>query len=131
MTPTLDDLIARLETAMGPSRELDALIHRHVVMDDEGVVGGLCAEGWVCGVGENPTRSPLYTASLDAALTLVPKGCDVNLRIGYAGDYVGASVVHSIPGKVVIGTTRGKCERLDGHAALALCIAALRARRTA
>ena len=54
-----DTLIARLESADGPSRELDAMIQHRI------------ASGVGCGAAQD---APRYTASIDAALTLVPDG---------------------------------------------------------
>ncbi len=48
-----------IEQAEGPSRELDAMIHFHIT------------NGVGCGAAQD---APAYTASIDAALTLVPKG---------------------------------------------------------
>lgn len=74
---TQNDLLARLERATGPDRELD----RDIAM----------ACGWRCKTPDGATtlywrrgnyswtredndHPPLYTASFDAALTLVPEG---------------------------------------------------------
>lgn len=57
-----DELIARVERADGPSRDLDRLI-------GEAVDAPLASSGDVVGLGY-----ATFTASLDAALTLVPKG---------------------------------------------------------
>ena len=58
-----DDLIARLEAAEGPSRELDALIR--------------------CALFKKPSAfiKP-YTFSIDAALTLVPEGWEWTIESG-------------------------------------------------
>jgi hypothetical protein len=77
---TTAELIEKLELADGPSRELDAAIHaliapkRHrmhpylvgVFIDDS--QGGLVYQ------------CPHYTASIDAALTLVPEGWWLELK---------------------------------------------------
>lgn len=71
------DLIARIESADGPSRELDAEIARSigwgcVVRDPEAQGKYVCwrkhyrSGEWI--------MLPRYTASIDAALTLVPDG---------------------------------------------------------
>lgn len=54
----MNDLITRLERAEGPDRELDWAIH---------IRDGLLGVGMY---GDHPR----YTASIDAALTLVPEG---------------------------------------------------------
>ena len=62
--PSLPSLISRLERASGPDRELDGAIAEAIGAqpDSEGAVFG--CPGW----------PPSYTASLDAAVTLVPDG---------------------------------------------------------
>lgn len=71
-----DELIDALERATGPSRWLDAeiaaLIHPNQPCEanEDGTI-------WVPGVGSESGRtltSRMYTASVDAALTLVPEG---------------------------------------------------------
>lgn len=98
----MKDLIAKLESATEGSRELDRAIHSHI----RGVEEFLLST-W-----------PAYTTSLDAALTLVPEGWHWNVGdVGLA--WVGT---HESATKIV---------RHDGDAhtpALALCIAALKAR---
>lgn len=60
---TLDDLIARVEAADGPDRELDAEI------------GRIAAERFLGYIPPEPQRGCIrYTASLDAAMTLRPEG---------------------------------------------------------
>lgn len=120
------DLIAALEKAEGPSRKLDALIHQSVapaladaIPDDDGwLVGGNHAQ---------PTKAPAYTASLDAALTLVPEGmvwtvftCDPPETDALFGALVGQRPSY---GPLSMNRYRGSA----ATPALALCIAALRA----
>ena len=59
------ELIERLEKATGPDRELDALIWYAVV--ERPAAGEKIDRDMV-------NRWPTYTASIDAALTLVPEG---------------------------------------------------------
>jgi hypothetical protein len=64
----LIELAARVEAAEGPDRELDALIYR--------ALAGFPTEHWFR-YGEThltDERVPFVTASLDAAMTLVPEG---------------------------------------------------------
>lgn len=74
---TRDELIAALEKATGPNRELDAAIAR--------IAGWGCVmrdpqadHNWYCWRKEYRSGVwiplSLYTASIDAALTLVPEG---------------------------------------------------------
>lgn len=87
-TPDLDNLIARLEKATGPDRELDSLIARSlekfptIPFKGDAPFERLAGMYWVVGTKDTPNgpveekwskNPPPYTASLDAALTLVPK----------------------------------------------------------
>lgn len=95
----LSDLIARVEAASGPDRELDLAIYRelHPMSDIDRITAhrrGLDArEGYTWDIlggavvferrdadGRCPFNGgytlPFYTASIDAALTLLPKGMD-------------------------------------------------------
>lgn len=94
----LIELAERCEKAEGPDRELDLCIMRY-------------AEN-IGGAAENAKH---YTASIDAALTLVPEGLQFYLS---RGDYATAATV-------------GREQEWHATAAtpaLALCAAALRAR---
>jgi len=130
---TREELIARLEAATGPSRELDAQIaitcgkapavaFRPCVSLDPGTFGIGAYEIWV---------APSYTASIDAALTLVPEGWAIE-RLSHWPD-IGASVelweVTYRNGKPWHTSRDRKVEVRDvATPAIALCIAALRAR---
>lgn len=59
------ELADRVEQATGPDRDLDGEIHSGIGKRDQ---------QW--------SYAPSYTASLDAAMTLVPEGLDVNLWWG-------------------------------------------------
>lgn len=98
-------LIARLESATQGSRELDAMIYGTI----------------------NPKRSfrsfrfegvPHYTTSVDAALTLVPEG--MRWTCGFSNH-----VPHNAQVWTSTGFYEGEC---DSNRAIALCIAALKAR---
>ena len=110
-------LITRLEAATGPNRDLDAWIaicagiappvaFRPCVSLDPGTFGIGAYEIWV---------APTYTASLDAALTLVPE--DYDWIIGRTN---GGLTIHACCG--------GTEEHFGDTPAIALCIAALKAR---
>jgi len=79
----MSDLIARLEAATEPSRELDAEICKavgYVVKNHRGY--GVYYEPVK---GESWQDVPLYTSSIDAALSLAPdndKYCNAGLRAG-------------------------------------------------
>ena len=105
----MKELIERLEKATGPDRELDEAVERAIF--DEG-------KEW------RSAHLPYFTASLDAALTLVPEGyrwlvgnawkdkhgsCPAMATVALAGDYGTRPTSAATP-------------------AIALCIAALKAR---
>lgn len=98
----MSDLIERLEKATGPDRQLDAAISEALTGIPEKIAF------------EHPNFvPPRYTASIDAALTLVP-GSMVSLRFQRTGQTWGCY----LNGRDTNATAP----------AIALCIAALRAR---
>lgn len=100
MTMTAD-LITRLESADGPSRELDWLIE--CTVNDHARISG-------------PMHNdPRYTASIDAALTLVPAGYDW-------------AVFHTNGGITLHAWCGDREDRFGATPALALAAAALKAR---
>ena len=133
---TLTDLIAALERAEGPSRELDYEIRKCLGYVDMplDVAFGRNDGNWARRVGDqivsigshqdsgSTTRDlylPRYTASLDAALSLVLDGATVELAWGGGSPHCYADINQGFSGYVHgIGKTP----------ALALCIAALKAR---
>jgi hypothetical protein len=70
-------LAARAEAAEGPDRELDALICIAAGFAEGNTVA--FKTGWCAGSETNPhpVEAPAYTASIDAALTLLPEGWQV------------------------------------------------------
>jgi len=99
---TLLALAERCEQAAGPDRELDARIYILIT-------GGSADDADYAATDPDVTcNPPPYTASLDAAVTLVPEGC------GW--------MVMSSAAKVGVWPSHGATP------ALALCAAALRAR---
>lgn len=114
----VSDLLAladRCEAATGPDRELDAAIHAAIY---EAVVFDPKWKEWVGSGGMNVRK---FTASIDAALTLVPEGWGIcrwsDNGAGCAEIALGRFNVH---------------ERIVGFGysrALAICAAALRATR--
>lgn len=126
MTP---GLIERLTEAQGPDRELDAEIALLVGYRRKGAksTSGI-SDGYVWAEpGEQfsyGTRPPRYTESIDAALTLLPdtaKECGVDVRLrGICTGYVSRN-----------GVTDGSHWLVEAEhkvPAIALCLAALRAR---
>lgn len=98
----MKELIERLEKAEGPDRNLDAMIHWQI---KNGVGVGAAQD------------APHYTASLDAAMTLVPSGYQWDMTAYGSGAHA------SVGGTKKFGTAH------DAKTpALALCIAALHSR---
>lgn len=110
-----DDLIARLEAATEGSRELDGAIYETVT----GVrITGPRDKEWLV--------VPFYTTSLDAALTLVPEGLCWGLNTHPEDEIFN-------PGGAQAFVSDMLEDGIYAHAdaatpALALCIAALKAR---
>jgi hypothetical protein len=91
VSETLSSLIKRVEEATGPDRELDLLIYRATTK--EGSVEEKIA-AMRDSLGREPSDAakslyrdsernfspPRYTASIDAALTLVPEGWDASIH---------------------------------------------------
>lgn len=134
------DLIERLERATGPDRELDmriwwlldrksaertywnAATGKPRALGDELPTSGL-------GVLAMKERAPHYTASLDAALTLVPAGLDWFVKhYASAGGKFGAVVTSP---EIAARSWGDYSHDNSPTPALALCIAALRAREAA
>lgn len=137
----MKDLIERLENAMGPDREIDLATHVAIYPDGdiaklmqfrrgfdhkEGMAwdihhgGSVCFEKWTAD-GRCPYNGgyplPAYTASFDAALTLVPEG--------WIWDVASSGAAWIMPpddleGQLVVGGIE--------NPVIALCIAALKAR---
>lgn len=77
----MNDLIERLEKATGPDRELDAEIWMTLNpswRDYPRTEAG----GWITPLAMSAPASP-YTDSIDAALTLMPKGWLVEIHRGF------------------------------------------------
>jgi hypothetical protein len=114
----MDALIARLEKTKRPTRKLDVEIGclvrdfnpAELGIDEIGVPGS----GWT----PDPDEWPLYTSSIDAALALIPPW---SWRVGN---------LPSGRGFADLGT-QSSLQCVEGATpALALCIAALKARRS-
>lgn len=135
----MKDLIAKLEAASEGSRELDILIA--CAVGDYEIRESECdgmselwhitqPYAWLVGseFQWHKFDGPFYTTSIDAALTLVPEGMAWSIDSGY--------VVNSYAGRPIAqlifrdGET-GNQSTIDGVGntpALAICIAALKAR---
>lgn len=104
-------LIERLEALTSPVRAVDSEISKAV-------------RGYAFDTELRELYGPHYTASIDAAMTLVPEGLPWSLN--YPANDDGSRSCHGIPTK----PTADVCGIL-GHAAtpaIALCLAALKAR---
>jgi len=107
------ELIATLEAATGPDRELDA----EIAMQNVSLLRDLPrteAGGWTHPEWGKIAPASEYTASLDAALTLIPQDYGWCVSGGYNWQHGHAEV--------------GKHKALGATPALALCIAAMKAR---
>lgn len=128
---TLSEIIARVEAATGPDRELDAEIGRALGLDvraefaEEPDLGDwFIGQPRECGSWMEQDALPDYTASLDAALTLVPKryGRDLPIHMQRTTSFGCCAVVWHDP-------EFNRSERGDaGTMPLAVCAASLRAR---
>ncbi len=134
-----EELIARLQKATGPDRELDVAVYiASGEFDREQKSWLACRDGLHALRGPDPLDPtpeenagaskrlcPHYTASIDAALTLVPAG--VELAITSLMLRPGGAVASLRTGSIINPETK----EWAAHAAtmpIALCIAALRAR---
>lgn len=114
-------LAEQCEKATGPDRELDALIHVALGRAGSNIVA--LKTGWCAGSDSdlNPIRSPAYTASIDAALTLVPDGWMLLAISDFMFD--------GMNGARLVDCEDNSAESFGtSNNALALCAAALRAR---
>ena len=128
--PALAALVERLEQATGPDRGLDAEIALAVGAAPAGAFRPCAAlDPGIFGTGPYTMwTAPDYTASLDAALTLVPADMD---WLQFVSDPSGTGWE---VGKFAPGLERlsFKAEGVTGGLiAIALCIASLRARAAA
>lgn len=109
----MTDLITALEKAEAGSRELDAMIARHLQWECKVLFGSM---HWVTPSGGRGSL-PSWTTSIDAAVTLVPPGHDWVL---YSDGCAGCAPRD--PEDLPISDHYGATP------ALSLCIAALKAR---
>lgn len=72
----MNDLIERIEAASGPDRELDAQICIAIGLSQDNSIA--CQDGWCVGSATNPNPhlSPAFSASIDAAMSLIPRPTD-------------------------------------------------------
>lgn len=124
----IEELISSLEKATGPNRELDILIGQATAVYgwrvcDDGCVECYIPDGHEYGEGwfDTGQELPAYTASIDAAMTLVPEG------------WYCVEILRDNEGEWVPRLHQNQRGLLSAHAnhprlPIALCIAALRAR---
>ena len=129
---TRDELITALEAAAGPDRELDAevwLVADPVAYNRKCSFRGMVYAGTVFSAKEKRAwtkraaahYAPAYTASIDAALTLVPDGD------GWGIDF-GPNSTFAKPDVFWWSASVGAEDAEGATPAIALCIAALKAR---
>lgn len=127
-------LIEKLEKATGPDRELDAAIAvelfpiKYVVAIKNFRIGlvGIRNDEVQNGYGYiSECDAPNFTSSIDAALTLVRDGAEWEIHFWPEGANIGGAIY-----RVLVWLNRDTDTRLGQHksAAIALCIAALKAR---
>lgn len=112
------DLIERLEKCEGQDRDLDARIV-YAIKPALHRMGSL--EEWLATDASKAGRT--YTYSIDDALTLVPEG--FKWKLGYSRHVPCVADVMDYRADAAIGRFDGEC---DSNHAIALCIAALKAR---
>lgn len=129
----LDQLIAALETATGPNRKLDAAIAKHIGWNNkkadlwwppESVTWARRTKQSLWDAERGPLPLSAYTASLDAALTLMPEGHCWEVRHGFIPE----ATVWFIENEYDPGSGRSVPHGRHPIPAIALCIAALKAR---
>lgn len=116
---THNELLAALEAATEPSRELDAEIAKALGWIPESRLND--PDWWVRQDGVRLSL-PCFTSSLDAAMTLVPEE-DLYVELEICKNYSWVYVEREDEDGVTIGQWLGR-QKL---AAIALCIAALKA----
>jgi hypothetical protein len=94
----LDALADRCEAATGADRELDALAFGLCVALPR--TGFICADERPGAPGGIADHVPRYSASLDAAMTLVPEGCSANVMMA-VGRECWAQVHHFLLGSLI------------------------------
>jgi hypothetical protein len=128
MTDKLIELAKECEEAEAGRRDLDFQIRR--ALAGEPIEFETCwtaqqAVRWANGDSSDERKTPVYTASLDAALTLVPKGHDIKITQASGpgrSDWYGNCKLRNDWGG-------GICHKGNAASgALALCASALRAR---
>lgn len=136
----MGDLIARLEAATGADRELDADIAVAVSGDPEAIVvrpheGTIFTHkpGWWCDGNDKSHLAPEFTASIDAAMTLVPEDWGGHGILSWPG-YDNGKLTNKARADLHHCLSSGGGPKEIAFAAtlpLAICIAALRARQAA
>lgn len=125
----MQDLIAKLEEAECGSREWDAEVAQ--ALGNEVVLGPFNPANYMRTPDGATTDLPMYTQSLDTAMTLVPEGWHTSLH-GDPGDWLAElrDLDDQHPYCRRAYSWRREDWRTHGSptAALAVCIAALRAR---
>ena len=125
---TIDELIERLEKATGPDRGLDGDI-AVCCGEATGYVErlGKRDDGWVSkGAHHAVVAAPTYTASIDAALTLIPSTQNWSIETDPGGHWAKTWTME--PSQIFGGQTWRVRDNESASAAIAFCIAALKCR---
>ena len=118
----MNKLIAELEQATEGSRELEMQIG--ILLGWKAPHAKYAEWGMWLSPGGESEQLPWFTTSLDAALTLVPEGCGWYMNDVGEGGIFKKETADSFGGCLVVGSCDG-----NTTPALALCIAALKARQ--
>ena len=130
MIDHLPALIARLEAATGPSRELDCEIAEQAGWAEVGYRPKFVSPIGFPPHGKSVRCVPRYTASLDAALTLVPEDWKMQGQIAWPG-YDDGKFINDVRVELhhVVSSGGGPMvTALAKTIAIAICLAALKAR---
>lgn len=132
MKPEIEELIARLEKATGPDRELDAEIASAVGWCPRDGYTRQSDNSWRSPSGDisGVTWAPQYTASIDAARTLVPENFSFELTQSAVEPPAMARARLWDWRRGPLAVDPGNEWKSEGNRplAIALCIAALKAR---
>lgn len=127
----MDRLISDLENLTAPDRIMDARIEisRRKFLFGAAAVAGIAASadmpGWIIDGSQQLIPAPFYCSSIDAALTLVPEEASSNFEVDlHQHKYRKRTYWEAVIGHVTFDAFDGEAPT----AAIALCIAALKAR---
>lgn len=85
---TLREIADRVEKLSGPDREVDEAIHAAIGLPPPQIVHSTTMDGVQTGLVVSGCLPKRYTASADAALTLVPAGLSLGFTVPYQRDAI-------------------------------------------